>query len=209
MDIIVSKVYDELRFAHFISIKYDYPFSYSNAIIDSINKYSPIKFYNLKECEVRYLQSMKYECSYDKPQICKLKIVNESINTKKMKIRISKVKLYLRLVKYLVTSRVSSDIPNAKSKIDNIDKEPLIMYVSEKELNKLNDLCVYEILDKENETKPCIDISPQPGDEQKQEPLDLFHVKFTKVVHYDEMLNERQIQALLKDNHVKSINIEK
>jgi len=61
----------------------------------------------------------------------------------------------------------------------------------------------------DNERKSCIDVSPQPGDEPKQEPLDLFHVKFTKVVHYDEMLNERQIQALLKDNHIKSINIEK
>ena len=55
----------------------------------------------------------------------------------------------------------------------------------------------------------CIDISPQPGDEPKQEPLDLFHVTFTKIIHYDEMLNERQIQALLKDKHVKSINIDK
>lgn len=56
---------------------------------------------------------------------------------------------------------------------------------------------------------PCIDVSPQPGDELKQESLDLFHVTFTKIIHYDEMLNERQIQALLKDKHVKSINIEK
>ena len=55
----------------------------------------------------------------------------------------------------------------------------------------------------------CIDISPQPGDEPKQESLDLFHVTFTKIIHYDEMLNERQIQALLKDKHVKSINIDK
>lgn len=54
-----------------------------------------------------------------------------------------------------------------------------------------------------------IDISPQPGDEPKQESLELFHVKFTKVIHFDEMLNERQIQALLKDKNVKSINIEK
>ena len=61
----------------------------------------------------------------------------------------------------------------------------------------------------DNERKSCIDVSPQPGDEPKQEPLNLFHVKFTKVVHYDEMLDERQIQALLKDSHVKSINIEK
>ena len=54
-----------------------------------------------------------------------------------------------------------------------------------------------------------IDVSPQPGDEPKQEPLELFHVKFTKVIHFDEMLNERQIQALLKDKNVKSINIDK
>ena len=55
----------------------------------------------------------------------------------------------------------------------------------------------------------CIDVSPQPGDEPKQESLELFHVTFTKIIHYDEMLNERQIQALLKDKHVKSINIDK
>ena len=61
----------------------------------------------------------------------------------------------------------------------------------------------------DNERKSCIDISPQPYDEPKQETLDLFHVKFTKVIHFDEMLNERQIQALLKDKHVKSINIDK
>ena len=54
-----------------------------------------------------------------------------------------------------------------------------------------------------------IDISPQPGDKPKQESLDLFHVKFTKIIHFDEMLNERQIQALLKDKNVKSINIDK
>ena len=61
----------------------------------------------------------------------------------------------------------------------------------------------------DNERTSCIDISPQPGDEPKQETLDLFHVKFTKVIHFDEMLNERQIQALLKDKNVKSINIDK
>lgn len=60
-----------------------------------------------------------------------------------------------------------------------------------------------------NERTSRIDISPQPGDEPKQEPLELFHVTFTKIIHYDEMLNERQIQALLKDKHVKSINIDK
>lgn len=61
----------------------------------------------------------------------------------------------------------------------------------------------------DNERESCIDVSPQPGDEPKQESLDLFHVKFTKVIHFDEMLNERQIQALLKNKNVKSINIDK
>ena len=61
----------------------------------------------------------------------------------------------------------------------------------------------------DNERTSCIDISPQPGNEPKQETLDLFHVTFTKIIHCDEMLNERQIQALLKDKNVKSINIDK
>lgn len=143
MDIIVNKVFDTLKFAYFMSIKYGYSLSYMNTIIESINKYGPIKFYNLLECEIRYLQRNhleygKYFIATNKP-ICNLKIIN---------------------------------------------------------MEKI-------------ERKSCINISPQPGDELKQEPLDLFHVKFTKVIHYDEMLNERQIQALLKDNHVKSINIEK
>ena len=72
-------------------------------------------------------------------------------------------------------------------------------------------ICKLKIIPKKmnEERKRRIDISPQPGDEPKQESLDLFHVKFTKIIHFDEMLNERQIQTLLKDNHVKSINIEK
>ena len=45
--------------------------------------------------------------------------------------------------------------------------------------------------------------------EQQLEEVTLFKVKFTKIIHFDEMLNERQIQALLKDKHVKSINIDK
>ena len=71
-------------------------------------------------------------------------------------------------------------------------------------------ICKLKMIPKMNiERKRSIDISPQPGDEPKQESLDLFHVKFTKVIHFDEMLNERQIQALLKDKNVKSINIDK
>ena len=75
-----------------------------------------------------------------------------------------------------------------------------------------SDICKLKII-KYTPMRPRVkaptDISPQPGDELKQEPLDLFHVTFTKIIHYDEMLNERQIQALLKDKNVKSINIDK
>lgn len=143
MNIIVSQVNDITTFKHFICIKYTYPSSYAQIIINSINTHGAIKFYNLLECEIRYLIYKK---------VCKFKITN--------------------------------DMPLKR-------KRPSIPPYCD------------------NERKSCIDISPQPNDEPKQEPLDLFHVKFTKVIHFDEMLNERQIQALLKDNHVKSINIEK
>lgn len=46
-------------------------------------------------------------------------------------------------------------------------------------------------------------------EEKQQEEVTLFKVKFTKVIHFDGMLNERQIQTLLKDKNVKSINIDK
>lgn len=144
MDIIVNKVFDTLKFAYFMSIKYNYSLSYINTIIESINKYGSIKFYDLLECEIRYLQRSpleygKYFIAINKP-ICDLKITN-------MK-KVKSIPPYL-----------------------------------------------------DNEKKSC--------NEPKQEPLDLFHVEFTKVIHFDEMLNERQIQALLKDKHVKSININK
>ena len=44
---------------------------------------------------------------------------------------------------------------------------------------------------------------------EKEESLQLFRVKFTKIIHFNEVLNEKQIQVLLKDENVKSINIEK
>ena len=144
MDIIVNKVFDTLKFAHFMNIKYDYSLSCMDAIIEHINKYGPIKFYDLLECEIRYLQRSpleygKYFIAVNKP-ICDLKITN--------------VKTIKSIPPYL-----------------------------------------------DNEKKSC--------DEPKQESLDLFHVKFTKVIHFDEMLNEKQIKTLLKDKNVKSINIDK
>lgn len=56
---------------------------------------------------------------------------------------------------------------------------------------------------------PYLDNERKSCNESKQESLDLFRVKFIKIIHCDELLNEHQIQALLKDKNVKSINIEK
>ena len=50
---------------------------------------------------------------------------------------------------------------------------------------------------------------PTRPNTEKEESLQLFRVKFTKIIHFNEVLNEKQIQVLLKDENVKSINIEK
>ena len=102
--------------------------------------------------------------------------------------------------------------------INNNSIDYSLKNLTEVEVRYLQTICKLKIIPtkmshvrKVAKLKPssCIDISPQPGDEPKQESLDLFHVTFTKIIHYDEMLNERQIQVLLKDKHVKSINIDK
>ena len=62
---------------------------------------------------------------------------------------------------------------------------------------------------REQNIPPYLDNERKSCNELKQESLDLFRVKFTKIIHFDEMLNEKQIQILLKDKNVKSINIEK
>lgn len=56
---------------------------------------------------------------------------------------------------------------------------------------------------------PYLDNERESCNKSKQESLDLFRVKFIKIIHCDELLNEHQIQALLKNKNVKSINIEK
>lgn len=45
--------------------------------------------------------------------------------------------------------------------------------------------------------------------EQQPEEITLFKVKFTKIIHFDEHLTKHQIEELLKNPEVKSINIEK
>lgn len=44
---------------------------------------------------------------------------------------------------------------------------------------------------------------------QEQSSLELYNVSYTKVINYCESLNKHQIDALLKDPNVKSINIKK
>ena len=45
--------------------------------------------------------------------------------------------------------------------------------------------------------------------EKQPEELTLFKVKFTKIIHFDEHLTKHQIEELLKNPEIKSINIEK
>lgn len=44
---------------------------------------------------------------------------------------------------------------------------------------------------------------------QQPEEITLFKVKFTKIIHFDEHLTKHQIEELLKNPEIKSINIEK
>lgn len=44
---------------------------------------------------------------------------------------------------------------------------------------------------------------------QEQSSLELYNVSYTKVINYCESLTKHQIDALLKDPNVKSINIKK
>ena len=44
---------------------------------------------------------------------------------------------------------------------------------------------------------------------QEQSFLELYNVSYTKVINYCESLTKHQIDALLKDQNVKSINIKK
>jgi hypothetical protein len=45
--------------------------------------------------------------------------------------------------------------------------------------------------------------------EKQPEDVTLFKVKFTKIIHFDEHLTKRQIEELLENPEVKSINVEK
>lgn len=83
MDIIVDKVYDKQRFAHFIHLKYKYPLSYTRIRSERINNYDKHMLTNLSESEVRYLQGPMNDCSHDRPRICNLKIINNMNNERK------------------------------------------------------------------------------------------------------------------------------
>lgn len=56
--------------------------------------------------------------------------------------------------------------------------------------------------------RPRIKPTPFKKEEQPEETT-LFKIKFTKIIHFDEHLTKHQIEELLKNPEVKSINIEK
>lgn len=133
-----------------------------------------------------------------------------------MKIAITKVTHRIAMIKYIADLDKCTH-RSARIKVDSVITNPITIDAPAASIPYLKKICEFEILDEtkaippylDNERTSYINTSSHPDDEPKQDTLELFHVKFTKVIHYDEMLNERQIQSLLKDNHVKSINIEK
>lgn len=67
MTIKVTKVCDTLRFFTFMCIKHGYKKDILEPYVYALGKeIKSIRFYNLQECEVRYLQIMK---------VCNLKII--------------------------------------------------------------------------------------------------------------------------------------
>ena len=169
MDILVTHVYDELRFIHYMQNKFHCSRYYATLSVESINKNGNfVTITGLPSCDVNYLQANIFDCAR-RPKICNIKIISRKPVESEL----------VKQMKPPIRPSNNNEEP-FKRKINNSYKKAT-----------------------------CIDISPQPGDEPKQEPLELFHVTFAKIIHYDEMLNERQIQALLKDKNVKSINIEK
>ena len=56
---------------------------------------------------------------------------------------------------------------------------------------------------------PFVNEEERFKEEKQQEEVTLFKVKFTKIIHFDEHLTKHQIEELLKNPEVKSINIEK
>lgn len=85
MDILVTRVYDTLRFKHYFHIKLMLPSKSAliDNMINNINSGKNILIRNLPECDVRYLQrpNLQYTehfCAINKP-ICDLKILNNDM----------------------------------------------------------------------------------------------------------------------------------
>lgn len=60
MDILVTHVYDKERFKHYLRLKFRIRLNSAISTIDSINNGNSLRLNYIPECEVRYLQSMKY-----------------------------------------------------------------------------------------------------------------------------------------------------
>lgn len=84
MDILVTRIYDTLRFKHYFHIKLMLPNKSTliDNMINNINSGKSIAINNLLECDVRYLQrpNLQYTEHFvatNKP-ICALKILNNT-----------------------------------------------------------------------------------------------------------------------------------
>lgn len=82
MDVLITRIYDTLRFKHYFHIKLMLPNKSTliDNMINNINSGKSIAVNNLPECDVRYLQrpNLQYTehfCAINKP-ICDLKILN-------------------------------------------------------------------------------------------------------------------------------------
>ena len=118
MDILVTRVYDTLRFKHYFHIKLMLPSKSAliDNMINNINSGKNILIRNLPECDVRYLQRpnlqyTEYFCAINKP-ICDLKILNNMSREKHMRNRPS-------IPPYLDNERQSSKETDITPSCDN------------------------------------------------------------------------------------------
>lgn len=79
MDVLITHVYDTLRFKHYFHIKLMLPNKSTliDNMINNINSGKSITINNLPECDVRYLQRTGYHLNSN-PGICDLKILNNN-----------------------------------------------------------------------------------------------------------------------------------
>lgn len=198
MDVLVTNVRDKCRFGYYMEAKFQMDKSAAIIMANDINHGYSVKLCNLPECDVRYLQ-----------RICNLKILNnniKSINMKKIKICITKVIARISLMDYLVKSQKYL-VDDARNKINSIQGEPIIIDVPNADIKYLETICEFTIED--NLIKKAKITSHNLNDAKQSN--DTYKVTFTKVIveTFTENMDNEQINQLLNDPNVKSINIKK